>query len=471
MGIGLIVLGLFVLYWRTQKYYHLIDDIVRRWGYLYIVPEVSPPPQFYSSKPSKWRHLFLIITHALNVWLVYMLWGWVPAILFAFSPISVPATAWLTGGYYAVTALLSLTAYFFIQLYPNFVGVIIASLFFTASLGSTITCLGLPFTFLIFNPWGLFLFWPTLMYLKGRRFSRGYQIRDMGKQDKFGIHKLPVMVKTVAYYIYKQIFPYRLAFFQHFGEDYVRDKECRDYMESLNKWFWISLASIIVFVVIGWQFSPIGVVWFLFLIGPFSQFKVLGQFVAERYMYLPSIGWYLILGNALAPYPILLWVVIGLYVLRSHFYIPAYEKIESLYEDGIRNHPECLANYANLGERYIHIGRLLDGRDVLQKGIDLDKDNFLCYTNMAAFWIQVKDIKKGLYYTDKSIDLGKTKSSWYIVNAMRNQRREVQAFEKKYNREVLFADQFKKKEEKPNELTGSSVVKAAEEALSAVAMG
>ena len=450
MEILWIMIGIFVLYWRTQNYHYIIDDIVRRWGYLYDVPEVSPHPSFYSSKPSKWRHLWLSINHALNVWLVYLLWGWVPAVLFAFSPVSVPCTAWITGGYYSLTTLFTLTSYFFLTTYPGLVGAILGSIFFTAALGSTITCLGFPFIFFIFNPWGLVLFWPVMMYLKGRRFTKGYNIRNMGKQDHFGIHKIPVMIKTVAYYIYKTVFPYRMAFFQHFGEDYVRDEKCKKEMSALDKWFWISVSSIILFIVVGWQFSPLGVIWFLFLIGPFSQFKVLGQFVAERYMYLPSIGWYLILGNALAPHPVLLWIVVGLYILRSHFYIPAYEKIESLYEDGIRNDPECsrskeelnkytcLANFANLGERYIHTGRLLDGRNVLQKGIDLDPENFLCYTNMAAFWVQVRDINKGLYYTEKSIELGKSKSSWYIVQAMRNQKAELIKFQKRYNREVYF---------------------------------
>ena len=441
MEIFIIIIGIFILYFRTLNYHYIIDDCVRRWGYLLVVPEVSPHPLFYSSKPSKWRHLFLSITHSINVLIVYLLWGWVPAILFAFSPVSVPCTAWLTGGYYSVTALFTLMSYFFLHTYPNIIGVGLASLFFTAALGSTITCLGFPFMFLVsnvFNPLGLVLFWPTVFYLRGRRFLKGYAIRNMGKQDLFTIRKIPVMTKTVAYYIYKTVFPYRMAFFQHFGEDYIRDEKCKKQMESLDKWFWLSLASILAFIAIGWQFSPLGVVWFLFLIGPFSQFKVLGQFVAERYMYLPSIGWYLILGSALAPHPVLLWSVVGLYIIRSHFYIPAYEKIESLYEDGIRNHPECLANYANLGERYIHVGRLLEGRNILRKGIELDKENFLCYTNMAAFCIQVKDITRGLYYTQKSIDLGLNKSSWYIVDAMRAQRREVQAFEKRYNHEVFF---------------------------------
>jgi hypothetical protein len=125
-----------------------------------------------------------------------------------------------------------------------------------------------------------------------------------------------------------------------------------------------------------------------------------------------------------------------------------------------------LANYANLGERYIHTGRLIEGRDVLQKGIDLDPENFLCYTNMAAFWIQVRDIKKGLYYTQKSIELGKLKSSWFIVQAMRNQQKEVRNFQSRYNREVYFPEVGKKEEPSVGaQVSQSQAVKEAEHAL------
>lgn len=435
MIIVLIILGIFVLYWRTQNYYYLIDDIVRRWGYLYIVPEESPPPSFYSSKPSRWRHLFLSITHSLNVWIVYLLFGWVPAMLFAFSPLSVPMCSWITGGYYAVTAFFALTSYYFITHYSGLVGASLGSIFFTAALGSTITCLGFPFIFIFGHHSGLALFLPMLMYLIGRRFNAGYQIRNMGKQDSFSLKKIPVMIKTIAYYIHMVVFPYRLGFFRKFGEDYVKDEKVKKDLESLDAWFFVSLLAIVLFCLIGWQFSPIGVIWFICTIAPFSQFKVLGQFVAERYVYLPMIGWCLILGSALAPYPLLLAVVTALYIIRSHFYIFAYEKMETLYEDGMRNFPDCMANYANLGERYIHTGRLQEGRETLEKGLKLDNDNFLCFTNLAAFWINVKNIQKGIYYTEKSIEMGKVKSSITIVRAMQEQLRNLIEFEKKHREE------------------------------------
>lgn len=434
MTLFIIILGIWLLYWRTlNNSKWIIDDIVPRQGYLYCIPEMSPSPEYYSTK-RHWIHgVLLLFIHSVNVAIVYSLWGWVPALLFAFSPLSVCGTAWATGGYYSVTTLFTLTAYFFFTHYPGLVGCGLASIFFAAALGSTITCLGFPFLFLIFNHWGLIFFWPLLMYLKGRRFTTGYKIRDMGKSDSFYLKKIPVMIKTVAYYIHMVVFPYRLAFFRQFGEDYVNDKKKRQELEAMDGWFWLSCASILLFAAIGWAFSPLGTVWFLFLIAPFSQFKVLGQFVAERYIYLPAIGWYLILGSALAPYPFLLALVVGLYLLRSHFYIPTYSCIESLYEDGLRNEPQCMANYANLGERYIHTGRLLEGKAILSKGLALDVNSFLCNTNIACYWVQVKDMSKAIYYTEKSIEVGNKKSSWFIVNAMRQQHNSVLGYEKHIN--------------------------------------
>src|SRR3990167_4466930 len=133
MELVFIIIGIWLLYSRTwlgkNRHYHIIDDNVRRWGYLYDIPTSSPPPTFYSTRPHPWRHFFLILIHSLNVWVIYLLFGWQASALFAFSPISVNGTAWITGGYYAVTMFLTLTSYFFLVGFPNLFGLLAGSLF------------------------------------------------------------------------------------------------------------------------------------------------------------------------------------------------------------------------------------------------------------------------------------------------------------------------------------------------------
>lgn len=411
MELLLIIAGIWLLYSRTwlgkRRHHHIIDDNVRRWGYLYEVPITSPPVSFYSSQPHPWRHFFLILTHSLNVWVIHMLFGWQVAAMFAFSPLSVNGTAWITGGYYAVTMFLSLTSYYFIISYPGVFGLFVGSVFFTAALGSTITCIGIPFVLILMGYWpGAILFWPLAMYLFGKRFQTGYNIRNQGKKDSFSPIKLIVMTKVMAYYIRVMLWPDKLAFFREFGRRYrTNDKEQKD-MEATNSMFWSSLLLTLTFIVVGWQFSPLGVIWFIATLAPFTQFKILGQFVAERYLYLPQLGIFLILGSALSSHPIALAVVITAYIYRSHLYIPAFRKIESLYKNGITNFPDCVSNVANLGERYLHIGQIHRARRLLEEGLRMEPNGFLCSTNLAAYWISVKGYKQALYYTENALRSG-----------------------------------------------------------------
>lgn len=404
MELALIIFGLWILYSRTwlgeNRSYYIIDDIVRRWGYLYDVPAVSPPPAFYSTKPHPWRHFFLILTHCLNVWVIHELFGWQVAALFAFCPLSVNGTAWITGGYYAVTMFLSLTAYYFIVTFQNIFGMLAGSLFFTAALGSTITCIGIPFIFLVTGtPLGVILFWPLAMYLFGKRFRTGFAIRNHGKKDPITFRKIAVCTKVMAYYIYLTLFPNKLSFFKKFGYNYTKNPKAKKEMDSFNKLFYLSLLVVSTFAYVGWQISPLGTAWFLITLAPFTQFKVLGQFVAERYLYLPQLGVHLILAKLLSPYPIAYAVLLTLYIYRSHLYIPAFRNIAALYKNGIQNEPDCISNYANLGERYLHLGQTHRALRLFQDGLKIDPMDFLCHVNLAAYWISVQSYDMALFHT------------------------------------------------------------------------
>ena len=89
MALFLIIALVVVLYARTLKYLYVIDDSVKRNGYMYEVPQEGPPPEFWATKPSKFYRLFMIGMHCVNVSVIYLLWGWAPALLFAVHPIGV----------------------------------------------------------------------------------------------------------------------------------------------------------------------------------------------------------------------------------------------------------------------------------------------------------------------------------------------------------------------------------------------
>jgi len=418
MELFLIITLVIILYWRTNDYCYLIDDIVRRWGYLYEIPETSPPPEFYSKKPQKTRHFFLTLTHCVIVSIIYFLWGWKAALLFGVNPICVACTAWITGGYYQVTALFTLTSYFFLVNIPGLYGALIAAIFFTAALGSTINCIAIPFIFLFTQPTtGLVLFWPLFMYLTGRRFRIGFNKRNIGKGDPITWRKMAVVPKVLAYYIRMTVFPKRLAFFQEFGFEYGKDPKVKKDLESFNRHFWESVLISVAFTLAGLYLSPLGVMIYLAGILPFTQWKVLGQFVAERYLYLPMIGWTLMLTSLLSStvaFPLFV-VVVGLYIYRTNKYIPAFKNIETLYENGIENYPKCISNYVNLAERKLHIGKFYDGYKLLKYGLTLDPKSFLCHANLAAYWLGINRPEQGKYHTEMAIKYSESRGMAYGV--------------------------------------------------------
>jgi hypothetical protein len=418
MDLLLIIILVVALYWRTMDYYYLIDDIVRRWGYLLEIPETSPPPEFYSKKPQKTRHLFLTLTHAVIVSIIYFLWGWKPAILFAVNPLSVSCTAWITGGYYQITTFFTLVSYFFLVTIPGVWGAFIAAIFFTSALGSTVNCIAIPFIFLVHPPLtGLALFWPLGFFLFGRRFRIGFRKRNIGKSDAITWKKAIVVPKVLAYYIKATVFPRRLAFFQEFGFEYGHNPKVKQDLESVNKHFVESIIICAMFIVAGLFLSPFGTLFYLAGILPFTQWKVLGQFVAERYLYLPLVGWSLIL-TGVFDHPFMMplfWVVVGLYTYRAHRYIPAFKNIETLYENGIKNFPNCISNYVNLAERKLHTGKLYDAYHLLNKGLSLDKNSFLCHGNMAAYWLAINQPERGAHHTRMAMKNAELRGMAYNV--------------------------------------------------------
>ncbi len=418
MELLLIIIVVIALYWRTMDYYCLIDDIVRRWGFLLEIPENSPPPDFYTKKPHKMRHFFLTLTHCVNTSIIYFLWGWPAALLFAVSPICTACTAWITGGYYQITTLFTLTAYYFLVTYSGLTGALLGALFFTAALGSTINCLAIPFIFLVIPPTtGLILFWPLAFYLKGRRFSIGFRKRDIGKGDPITIRKAVVVPKVLAYYIKNVVFPLKLAFFREYGFEYGKDPKVKENLEAINKEFYESIAIVLVFCVVGYALSPIG--FFIFMAGllPFTQWKVLGQFVAERYLYLPMVGWSVMLGSLFQhPYSWpLLFVLAGLYAYRAHKYIPAFRNIETLYENGMDNFPKCISNMVNLAEQKLHKGKLWDAYKLLKQGLELDPKSFLCHANMAAYWLAINQPERGIYHTRMAVKYSDNRGMAYNI--------------------------------------------------------
>lgn len=416
-------IGIFLLYWRTLKYNYIIDDYVVRDGYLYDVPLSTPQGEdkdgknFFDRRPSVWYRIFMIGMHCVNTTVIYLLWGWAPAVLFAVHPVGVWGTAWVTGNYYATTTYFSLIAFYILHTFPNVYGSLAACALYAAALNSTIEALAFPFVVLACgNIWGLALLQPLAMFLIGKRFTTGMKIREGFINEKrikgFSPRRLILMAKVTGRYLFTCLYPDRLGFFGPFGANIHDNQECYDKMHSANKEFWLNLLLCVVMFTVGILVSPVGTMWMFGFIALHSQWKIMGQFFAVRYLYIVSVGMCVIVGTMLAPYPILLAILATYYTIRTHIHIFAFRNVESIYQNDADTWPEHAQVWNNLGQFYMRdkpnalpAWKVNMMAQYILKAQILDPKAWEINMNVACFYAIIGQWHLCLQYTDIAIDL------------------------------------------------------------------
>jgi hypothetical protein len=417
MELALIIGLVFVLYIRTLGYNYVIDDNVPRGGYLYDVPMVPPSYEFYCTKPKKIYRLFMILMHCVNVWIIYMLWGFGPAIIFAVHPMAAWGVCWVTGNYYATAAYFTLIAYFILHQFPNIWGALVALPIFTAALNSTVCPINFPFFAAItMFPWGCAFLVPLAGFLFGKKFQTGIKIRlEIAKNPRADqtptLKRLYLMTVVVGRYTYDVLFPGRCGFFGPLGQG-CRDKpEVLDYMQSPSKEFWTGLALILSVLTLGLIVQPVGVLWFFIIIALHSQWNLTGQFYAQRYLYLPMIGLCVVAGTLLQPYPILLTVAVTFLAIRTLLFIPAWKNQGTVLKNDIENYPENAQTYNSYAQWVMSSGKPLGNIQMnelamnLFRSEEMDKGAWETQMNLAAFFSMLNQWQEAYRRTLVAIDL------------------------------------------------------------------
>ena len=421
MSLLWIWLIVFVLYARTLKYNYVIDDCVKREGYMYDVPLTAPPNDFFNKRPSKAYRLFMITMHCVNVSIVYMLWGWAPALLFAVHPLCVWGVAWVTGNYYATAAYFTLISYYIIHTFPNIWGTLVSMTIFSAALNSTVCPMTFPFLFLfIGQPWGLSLLFPLYTFLVGKKFTTGLKIRFGINNDRVIREKMvtvnlwrrpAVMTKVIARYISPCLFPDRLGFFDGYGRKLKEQPEVWNSYHSYNKEFWACFAVVLSVLGAGLIVNPFGIMWFFVVIMIHSQFNLTGQFYAQRYLYLSLVGLCIVVGSAIQAYPVLVAIVTTFLVIRTHLYIPAWANQECVWANDLDAYPSSGQVWNNAAQYYLQFSQQAPAHIMnktayyLFKAESMEKNAWEIQMNMACFFAKMGHSEEALRRTNLAIAL------------------------------------------------------------------
>lgn len=413
MSLIWIIALVFLLYIRTLNYNYCIDDYVKRDGYLYDIPMEGPSHKFWSMKPSPWYRLFMITMHCVNVSIIYMLWGWAPALLFAVHPMAVWGTVWVTGNYYATTTYFCLISYFVLHTFPNIWGSLVAMFIYAAALNSTITAVGFPF---ILGIMGIPLVIPLWLFLRGKRFTTGMGIRKKIASKpvldtSFTWRRLVLMTKVMAKYIHSVFVPNRIGLFTGWGENIRMKKDIYDGLHKVNGEFWSSLALCTGVLIAGLIINPFAILWFFGLMAVHSQWGLQGQFFAQRYLYLPMVGLCVVAGTVLQHYPYALTAVVTFLVIRTHLFIPAWKNQESLNMNDIENFPDNSHTWTNAAQYYTtqYEGKFRSLKRFHEVGYWLHRalaieSTYAVHVNLVAWYRSCKRYSKSIEHLEKAME-------------------------------------------------------------------
>lgn len=431
MELVLALVLIVVLYARTINYANCIDDGVKIEDTLYLVPTSTPPPAFFKNKSPIGYRLRAIGIHMLNTCLVYLILGGHAALLFAVFPISVNNVAWITGSYYSIATFFTLTSYYFLLHSPWYIGAPLAMMFFGMALNATIVTISFPFVFLFANPIGLCTLIPLIFFLVGKRFKTGIKIREQFSKppcyapDVFTLGRIVVCVKVVAYYLYLTLVPIKLVFFHAFGNKFLLDKTQTKDLMSINKMFFGSILLIGCLIGVGvFTHHLFWSMWFLVIISAFSQYRILGQFFAERYMYPATIGVIALL--SLLPSS-LFWLLLGMYIVRTFMFIPTFRCNASLYENGTCFEPTEPSNFCNLSDWYLLIEPDLSlAGYYAQTTSKIDPEDFKPHVNMSSLFMFLQQYPFALTEAQIALRKAEGKTSPVFLDIIKNQINRIQ---------------------------------------------
>jgi len=234
--------------------------------------------------------------------------------------------------------------------------------------------------FSLFSAWGLFPgnlnfiilgflgFWPAAIAsglacaFNGYKQSKnilGLRIKEFKKQNMgqstfLNWHKPIVMCKTLWYYTLFTVYPKRLGLFHKWGYHYDEKTERINGM-AVGGFF------VLVGLCLGLYYGPppvqLGILWWLVYIATFSNFITAMQFVADRYAYIPALGYSLILAYVFQENIPILTFIVGFYMMRCWAHIPTFQDEVKFYQSNIWNFPNSEVAYGNLGVALMHRGK------------------------------------------------------------------------------------------------------------------
>ena len=236
-----------------------------------------------------------------------------------------------------------------------------------------------------------------------------FKEQNLGQSTIFRFTKIIVAIKTFAYYTRLCLFPKRLGLYHTFEYHYSEKTE------KENKWFWLGFIMLLGFMAGLWFGNNVvrfAILWYLAYIFTFLNWITIHQFVSERYLYIASIGVYILIAYGLftldtflfSGYPVILALACGLYLMRTWVHLPTYQDEVLFYQSNIWNFPDSEVAFANLGVVYMRCGLTNSAIDMWQISGKINSHYDVAWYNIHSVLKQKGDLNGSREFLKKAID-------------------------------------------------------------------
>lgn len=356
-----------------------------------------------------WRHhalsvvvfnLSIIVTYFFLAPIIGNTLSFLTLLLFSVHPVCTQIVAWCSGIGYPLSLLwMSLSAILARWYYQSDKDLF--TTIWTLGLFAILQYLGINALFI-----GLML-WPILVFLGYYEFAAvsflisivlGLQIvkhtigirvsafkeQEMAHSTIPNWRKVIVATKTLGYYIKHALLPMQMGLYHEWGYHYNKN------LERENKLFFVSLLAVLSmsYVFLTTDILPIrlGILWFVSFLFIFLNWITIQQFVTERYVAIPSIGFCMIIAYFTQSYLPIFFLLYGLYLMRTWMHLPTYDDELRFYESNVWNFKKSEVAYGNLGVTHLRFGRIMTAIDDWHHAINVNPQYDVPYYNIYSHY-------------------------------------------------------------------------------------
>ena len=164
------------------------------------------------------------------------------------------------------------------------------------------------------------------------------------------------------------------------------------------------------------KIASFSIFWFFLNLLPYSNLYGINAYMAEHWLYLGSIGFFLVLSCYLCflfrqknlkligiTLGLALFIFYAWLTVRQNFY---WHDNITFFERNLKYNPESAKLYYNLGLSYDDDGRKLDAIEAYKKALLINQDYFLAHNNLAVVYYEKGRFNLAIEHADKAVSLG-----------------------------------------------------------------